>query len=206
MYTARSPWAKFDPMTRSNYILCIKAERDGKTVYAFHADNSFFKREKWIRHRAQYKSYFNILLYQYFLSILHKNVVKTDAIIRLDPRLRLYRYACKDPSFKSYIVIGKDGSVTHRRDSSKVMLTVFRNAVDNLLGKGTSIAHQIDRIHHMYATRVLTFSKNYTPESLSHIIDLALSSGVMNKDEYVKNRAELEDRAKIQEAIGLSGY
>ena len=205
LYTAKYPWANFVPINRSNYILCMKAQRDGETVYSFHADNSLFKRENWKRHRAQYSGYFNVLFFHYFYRVYKRNSLKTDAIPGLDPRLSSYRYACTDPSFKPYRAIGKDGMVTHRSDSSKVLLTAFRNAVDNLLGKGTSTSHHIDRINNVYATRVLTFAKNYTPGSVAHIFDLAISSGVLNKDEYVKNRAELEECAKIQEAIGLSG-
>jgi hypothetical protein len=203
IYTARSPWAEADPMNKSNYILCTRAVRDGETVYNFHADNSLFKRENWVRHKAQYSGYFNILLYHYFYRVYKRNSLKTAAIPGLDPRL--CRYACTDPSFKPYRVIGKDGTVTHRSDASRVLLSAFRAEVDKLLGKGTSQAHQIDKLPSVYSARVLTYAKNFTPGSLQYLQDLAFIKGVMNKNDYAKNRAELAECAKIQEAIGLSG-
>jgi hypothetical protein len=85
------------------------------------------------------------------------------------------------------------------------MRSAFKAATDNSLGEGTAERHLIHGIKNIYATRVLTFGKNFTSGSLSHIRDLALSSGVMCMADFAKNRAELDDLAKIQEAIGLSG-
>ena len=87
--------------------------------------------------------------------------------------------------------------VTNRSDSTKLLLSAFKATVDNLLGKGTAKAHLTHRINNVYATRVLTFGKNFTPRSFSHIRDLALSSGVMSRDDFATNRAELDDCAKI---------
>ena len=66
-------------------------------------------------------------------------------------------------------------------------------------------AHQIDKLTSIYSARVLTYAKNFTPGSLQYLQDLAFIKGVMNKNDYAKNRAELAECAKIQEAIGLSG-
>ena len=203
IYTLKSPWAQLDPMNMSNYILCTRATRAGKTVYSFHADCSLFKRDKYDRHKAQYSGFFNTLLYHYFFRVYKRNAVKTKSIPGIDPRL--FCYACTDPSFKPYRTIDAGGIVTDRSDSSRVMLSAFKAAIDNLLGEGTAEQHQIHKINNVYSTRVLTFAKNHTPGSLSNIRDLALSNGVMCKDDFAKNRAELEDLAKIQEAIGLSG-
>jgi hypothetical protein len=172
-------------------------------MYSFHADNSLFKRENWVRHKAKYSDFLNILMYHYFYTVYKRNSLKTAAIPALDPCL--CRYACTDPSFKPYRVIGDDGTVTHMSDASRVMLSAFKAEVDNLLGKRTSQAHHIDKMTSIYSTRVLTYAKNFTPGSLSHLQDLTFIKGVMNKDGYDKNKAELAECTKIKEAIGLSG-
>jgi hypothetical protein len=175
-------------------------------VYAVSAKNCISSNRR--RHTSQsYCGYFCNILLHYFLNVIpriQKEVKAAWEVAEQDKPepapfdIRLDEYAFYDPKLKPYQQLDKHtNKMSNRKDASKVFLTAFTDAVDTLLGAGTSAAHGMHSLSlkSVNATNVLTCSKSTTPGSLMDVAGMAIDAGIMDKDDIplnIRNKALID--------------